>query len=365
MNVGILGGGQLGRMLALAAHRLGLRTLVLDTSAECPAVDVTQVLVGSFEHRGDLERLAAASSVVTYEFENVPVEAARYLCERVPVFPPPLALETAQDRFLEKSLFAKLEIPTPAFVTVDTSDDLRFAIERVGLPAVLKTRRMGYDGKGQRVIREATEYDAAWMALGGTACILEQFIPFRRELSIVAVRDADGGHAFYPLVETRHEGGILATARAPADHISPDMQRAAEGCATRLLDHLDYVGVLALEMFEHEGRLLGNEFAPRVHNSGHWTIDGAETCQFENHLRAVLGLPLGSTDTIGCSAMVNLIGATPPIANLLEIPHARVHLYGKRPRPGRKLGHVTVRAEDDDTLQSRLDAVLRVVKNVP
>ncbi len=364
MKVGILGGGQLARMMALAGHAIDVPTLVLEESAECPAVRVTDVLVGGFEHRGDLERLAAAASVVTYEFENVPVEAARYLAQRVPVYPPPMALETAQDRFIEKTTFRSLDIPTPEFATVDSLADLEAAVGRIGLPAVLKTRRLGYDGKGQRVIRTAADVPAAWQALGSAPLILEQFIPFDREVAIIAVRGIDGGHAFYPLVETRHESGILSVSIAPEPRWSAKLQADAEAYATRLLDHLEYVGVLALELFEHDGRLLGNEFAPRVHNSGHWTIDGAETSQFENHLRAVLNLPLGSTAAIGCSAMVNLIGAIPTLSTLLAVPHARVHLYGKRPRPGRKVGHVTVRADDMDTLQTRLEQVRGIVANV-
>ncbi|MBK8268229.1 MAG: 5-(carboxyamino)imidazole ribonucleotide synthase [Planctomycetes bacterium] len=361
MNVGILGGGQLGRMLALAGHALGIRTLVLENSAECPAVNVTDVLVGAFENRGDLERIAAASTVVTYEFENVPIEAARYLAQRVSVCPPPQALECAQDRLIEKTTFQSLGIPTPQFADVDSIDGLREAVARIGLPAVLKTRRLGYDGKGQRVLRAPGDVDVAWAALR-RAHDLGRVCAFDREVAIIAVRSRDGSHAFYPLVETRQEGGILHTAIAPEPRWSQALQTNAETYAMRLLDHLDYVGVLALELFEHNGGLLGNEFAPRVHNSGHWTIEGAETSQFENHLRAILGLPLGSTAAIGHVGMVNLIGTLPPISAILAIPHARVHLYGKRERSGRKLGHVTVRAENGAELIVRLDRVIAVVK---
>lgn len=362
MTVGILGGGQLARMMALAGHALGIRTLVLATEAECPAAGVTDVLVGDYLHRGDLERLAAASSVVTYEFENVPVEAARYLAERVATFPPPQALEAAQDRLAEKNLFVSLNIPTPEFVEVNSPEDLRAAVRRIGLPAVLKTRRMGYDGKGQRVLREPSDVDAAWVALGVVPAILEQFIPFEREVAIIAVRGVDGSHAYYPLVETRQVNGILRSAIAPEPRWSGALQQSAEEFATRLLDRLEYAGVLALELFEHDGRLLGNEFAPRVHNSGHWTIDGAEISQFENHLRAILNLPLGSTTAIGHVGLVNLIGVIPPLASLLAIPHARVHLYGKRARPGRKVGHVTVRADDAETLARQMEELVRVVE---
>lgn len=364
MRVGILGGGQLARMMALAAHNIDIATLAMDESADCPAVRVTEVLAGRFDHRGDLDRLASAASVVTYEFENVPIEAANYLAERLPVYPPPSALETAQDRVVEKTTFRELGIPTPTFEAVSSISELEAAVTRIGLPSVLKTRRLGYDGKGQRVIRTQADVADAWNLLGKSPLILEQFIPFEREGAIIAVRGIDGDHAFYPLVETQHENGILSVALAPAPHWSASLQAEAESYATRLLDHLDYVGVLALELFKHQGRLIGNEFAPRVHNSGHWTIDGAETSQFENHLRAVLHVPLGSTAAIGCAAMVNLIGSIPPVATLLAIPHARVHLYGKRPRAGRKVGHITVRADDPETLQRRLADVRSVVRNV-
>ncbi|AEB12423.1 5-(carboxyamino)imidazole ribonucleotide synthase [Marinithermus hydrothermalis] len=357
MRVGILGGGQLGRMLALAGHPLGLECVVLEPNPEAPARPVSVQLVAAYDDAEALAELAARVDVVTYEFENVPVAAARFLAERVAVRPPPAALEVAQDRLAEKTCFQRLGIPTPPFVPVHTRADLEEAVARVGLPAVLKTRRLGYDGKGQRVLREAGDVEAAWAALGGAPLILEGFVPFGREVSILAVRAQDGTCAFYPLVENRHEAGILRLSRAPAPDTPPELQEAAEVYARRVLEALEYVGVLAIEFFQVDGRLVANEMAPRVHNSGHWTIEGAETSQFENHLRAVAGLPLGSTAPRGVSAMLNLIGQVPEPAAVLRVPGAHLHLYGKTPRPGRKLGHVTVCADDTATLEARLAAL--------
>jgi 5-(carboxyamino)imidazole ribonucleotide synthase len=236
-------------------------------------------------------------------------------------------------------------------------DVLKDVAERLGLPAVLKTRREGYDGKGQRVIRSASEIEPAWNGLGSRPLILEQLVPFEREVSIIAARGRDGGCIFYPLVENTHLSGILCHSVAPAPNTEEGLQRAAESHARYVLDALNYVGVLAIEFFVSDGRLLANELAPRVHNSGHWTIEGAETSQFENHIRAVAGLPLGSTAMRGRAVMFNLIGSTPAPAELLALPRAHLHLYGKAARPGRKLGHVTVRADDSDALQSAVDRV--------
>ena len=305
---------------------------------------------------------------MTYEFENVPVAAARFLAERVPVYPPPAALEAAQDRLVEKTFFQKLGVATPPFAPVDSQADLDAAIAQIGLPAVLKTRRLGYDGKGQIILREPADAATAWAALGDAPLILEGWVPFERELSILAARGRNGETAFFPLVENHHRDGILRLSLAPAPGITPALQSAAEQIASRALAALDYVGVLAIELFQvTRGLEIGgrgwtgasspvprpsslvtvvNEMAPRVHNSGHWTIEGAETSQFEQHLRAVLGLPLGATAARGFSAMVNLIGALPDPAAVLAIPGAHLHLYGKQPRAGRKLGHITLRADD-------------------
>ena len=323
--VACIGGGQLGRMLALAGIPLGLRFRFLDPSADAPAAEVGELVVGAYDDRSALARLADGADAVTYEFENVPVDAAR----SIGALPPPRALELGQDRLTEKELFGRLGIPTARFgSTGDT-----------GLPALVKSRRLGYDGKGQRLVHADEplgEYELA-----------EELVAFERELSIVAVRGRDGDTRFWPLAENVHRDGILRVTRAPAV-AAPAAE--AEDFVTRLLDDLGYVGVIALELFEVGGSLLANEFAPRVHNTGHWTIDGAETSQFENHLRAILGLPLGSTAARAPSVMVNLIGDVPAVGALLELPGAHVHLYGKESRPGRKVGHVTLVGAPDDAV---------------
>jgi 5-(carboxyamino)imidazole ribonucleotide synthase len=313
--VGVIGGGQLGRMLALAGIPLGLSFRFLDPSPDSPAAEVGELLVGAYDDPELLDRLADGATAVTYEFENVPVAAA----ERVGAIPAAAALEASQDRLVEKQLFRRLDIPTPRM-----NDE----VER--FPAILKTRRLGYDGKGQRLVEEWDGGDAAH--------VLEERVAFERELSLLAVRGADGETRFWPLVENVHEDGILRTSRAPA---ADAPQAEAEAYAARLLDELGYVGVLALELFEVDRGLLANEFAPRVHNTGHWTIEGSATSQFENHLRAILGLPLGSTESRP-SLLVNLIGTALRPEAVLAVAGAHLHLYGKDPRPGRKLGHVTL-----------------------
>jgi 5-(carboxyamino)imidazole ribonucleotide synthase len=299
-------------MLGLAGIPLGLDLRFLDPSPDSPAAAVGELVVAPYEEAARLGDV----DVVTYEFENVPVEAVRDLA--APVYPPPRALEAAQDRLVEKRLFRALGIPTTEF-------------ERPRLPALAKTRRLGYDGKGQRRVESLADLRDDEIA--------EEIVPFERELSILAVRGRTGETAFYPLVENVHRDGMLRTTRVPADSTR---QAEAEDYACRVLDELDYVGVLALELFETRDALLANELAPRVHNSGHWTIEGAATSQFENHLRAILGLPLGPAHALGEAMLVNLIGCVPPLPELLAVPGARVHLYGKAPRPGRKLGHVTL-----------------------
>ncbi|HET9939125.1 MAG TPA: 5-(carboxyamino)imidazole ribonucleotide synthase [Gaiella sp.] len=314
--VACIGGGQLGRMLGLAGLPLGLDFRFLDPAPDACAGAVGELVVGAYDDPDGLERLADGADVVTYEFENVPVEAAA----RVGAVPGVAALERGQDRLHEKELFRSLGIPTARFGP----------LEETGLPAVVKTRRLGYDGKGQRRVEQVEAIGADELA--------EELVPFDRELSIVGVRGRDGETRFWPVGENVHRDGILRITRAPARDAP---QREAEALCAALLDELGYVGVLAVELFEVEGRLLANEFAPRVHNTGHWTIDGAETSQFENHLRAILGLPLGPTGARAPSVMVNLIGDVPPVDELLALG-AHVHLYGKEPRAGRKVGHVTL-----------------------
>ncbi len=362
MMIGLLGGGQLGRMLALAGYPFGLRFRTLDLSSEAPAGQLTELMVADFNDVDALKRFAEGLDLVTYEFENVPVTTAQFLNERLPVYPPPEALEAAQDRIIEKTFFQRLGIPTPPFVAVNTWEDFERAMETVGLPAVLKTRRFGYDGKGQYEVKAPEDAVAAWQSLNGVPLILEGFVEFDREVSLLAVRGRAGETAFYPLVENHHREGMLRLSLAPAPNATDTLQSLAEDYATRALNHLNYVGVLAIEFFERQGELLANEMAPRVHNSGHWTIEGAATSQFENHLRAIAGWPLGSTALTGHSAMINLIGTIPDTRLTLEMPEAHLHLYGKAPRPNRKLGHITLTAKDADSLKARLSEICKALK---
>lgn len=395
MKIGILGGGQLARMLALAGYPLGLGFRVLEPAPDAPAAPLAELLAAPYHSPPDLERFAQGLDAITYEFENVPVEAARMLEARAPVYPPPRALEVSQDRLAEKRCFQRLGIPTAPFAPVETRAELEAAVAQIGLPALLKTRRFGYDGKGQALLRAPADLDPAWAALGGAPLILEGFVPFARELSVLAVRGRDGATVCYPLVQNEHRAGILRRSLAPAPDLDPAVQARAEEYARRVLDDLAYVGLLTIELFlvepagVAEGQpaaaarhgteaapaspphpttpapqweLVANEMAPRVHNSGHWTIEGAETSQFQNHLRAVAGLPLGSTALRGHVAMLNLVGATPDPAVLLALPGLHLHLYGKAPRPRRKLGHVTLRADSAEQLRALLERVEPLVE---
>jgi 5-(carboxyamino)imidazole ribonucleotide synthase len=357
VRIGVLGGGQLGRMLGLAGQSLGFSFAFLDPAEECPAAATGSWIRAGFDDAGALRELASRSDLVTYEFENVPVEAVRTIAAMRPVHPSAVSLEAAQDRLSEKALFLGLDIPTPRFEAVAGAVELAGAVERIGHPAVLKTRRMGYDGRGQRVLSGPRDLAPALAALGDGPLLLEQHIPFERELSIVAARGRSGELAFYPPIENHHRDGILRLSWAPAPGLAPALWSLAEDYARRLMESLGHVGVLALELFQSGGGLIANEMAPRVHNSGHWTIEGAKASQFENHLRAIAGLPLGSTDGSGPCAMVNLIGEVPDLARAADLPGTRVHLYGKRARPGRKLGHITLCAEDPETLALRLATV--------
>jgi len=353
--VGILGGGQLARMIALAGHPLGLRFLVLDPAADCCAAPLATHLRGDYDDPALLDRMAREADVITYEFENVPAQSVARLAALRSVHPAAAALEAAQDRLREKRLFRQLGIDTAPFAAVESRAELEEAVREIGLPAVLKTRRFGYDGKGQAVLRAQADLDRAWTELGGMPLILEGFVPFERELSILAVRGSDGAVAFWPLAENKHRNGILHLS-----HCRPDepLQGQAEAYARRLLEETDYVGVVAVELFQCGEQLIANEFAPRVHNSGHWTIEGAETSQFENHLRAVCGLPLGTTAPVGRAAMLNFIGALPPREKVLALDGVHLHDYGKAERPGRKVGHATVRADDKAALAARLERLL-------
>ena len=338
-------------MLALAGYPLGERFKALDPSAVAPAGHLCDLVVAQFDDELALDALAEGCDLVTYEFEQVPAASVRYLQRRVPVHPPDRALEVAQDRLLEKQTFESVGVPVPRFEPVDDIASLRGAAAAVGLPAVLKTRRGGYDGKGQAVLADEDDLVSASTALGGAGLLLEQFVGFDRELSILAARSTSGESAFYPVVENRHADGILRVSRP--GHAPPDVEERARRYAGAVMDALSYAGVLAIEFFEVEGMLLANEMAPRVHNSGHWTIEGAATSQFENHLRAITGLPLGPTEPRGHWAMVNLVGEVPDVRPLLRAG-AHVHLYDKDPRPGRKLGHVTLVEDDPKVLESKL-----------
>ena len=357
MKVGILGAGQLGRMLALAGYPLGLSFRFLDHAADACAGQLAPLTVGEFD-AASVDAFAADCDVLTFDWENVPVAALRGSAA-AKLAPAAVALETAQDRLVEKEFLRGLGIATPEHRAVGSMLELEAAVAELGYPAVLKTRRLGYDGKGQRVLRSAIDLGAAWEALEGTPLILEAFVPFEREVSLLAVRARSGEFRAWPLTENVHRGGILQRSIAPATDAA--LQREAEAQVERVMRKLGYVGVLAVEYFVHGGKLLANEFAPRVHNSGHWTIEGSQTSQFENHLRAIAGLPLGATDARGHAGMLNLIGRLPPREALLAVPGARLHDYGKAPRPGRKVGHVTVVEAGRAALLEKLDALERLI----
>jgi 5-(carboxyamino)imidazole ribonucleotide synthase len=340
VRIGIVGGGQLGRMMALAGYPLGLEFLFLDRDARTPGGQVAPILEGELTDRGLLGQLGERCEVLTFDWENIPVEALENLPGKARIAPPLRALGCAQDRLSEKRTFELLGIPTTRYAAVDSRAALAAAVQAIGLPGVLKTRRMGYDGKGQFVLRMPADLDAAWAALGSAPLLYENLVPFDREVSLIAVRGTGGRIAFYPLNLNVHREGILRLTRAP--YGSETLTRQAQRAARKLLEHFDYVGVLTIEFFVARGKLIANEMAPRVHNSGHWTIEGAETSQFENHVRAISGMPLGSTRARGHSAMINLIGELPDRDALLREPGLHWHDYGKAARPGRKLGHITL-----------------------
>ncbi|MCU0760397.1 MAG: 5-(carboxyamino)imidazole ribonucleotide synthase [Steroidobacteraceae bacterium] len=359
MTVGIVGAGQLGRMLALAGYPLGQDFLFLDRTDDTPGAKVAPSLRGEFTDRRLLRELARRSEVITFDWENVSVESLAALGRRTRIAPPLAALAASQDRLSEKRLFDRLGIPTTRYAAVDSRASLLRAVKRIGLPGVLKTRRMGYDGKGQSVLRRLDDLDAALATMGGQPAIYEEFVPFDFEVSIIGARSTRGEVAIYPLNGNVHRDGILRVTRSP--HGTAALQRRAAGHLRRMLGHFDYAGILNIEFFVRRGRLVANETAPRVHNSGHWTIEGAETSQFENHLRAILGLPLGSTAARGHAAMVNLIGTMPGREALLAIPGLHLHDYAKAPRPGRKLGHCTLVAANPAARERRLRRLLRLV----
>lgn len=359
--MGIVGAGQLGRMLALSAYPLGLRCLFLDRNTDAPGAQVAPMLLGELEDPARLEELASLSDVVTFDWENISSMSLAPLEKLTAIRPPRKALEVSQDRLREKALFARLKIPVAAHGPVDAKKDLLRAARKIGFPGVLKTRRMGYDGKGQIVIRHAGEVDAAWASIGGQGLIYERFQRFSREVSLIGARSAAGEIVYYPLSANTHSAGILRYSIAP--FVDPPLERMAKRYLTKVMQTLSYVGVLTMEFFVVGGRLIANEMAPRVHNSGHWTIDGCVTSQFENHVRAICDLPLGCTRALGHSAMINFLGAMPSREELLGVSGLAFHDYGKDPQPGRKLGHCTVLRTSARDRNRALAEVLRLVEN--
>ncbi len=343
MNIGILGGGQLARMMAQAGAPLGLSFMFLSPDEEACAAPFGKHLCAPFDDKPSLQKLVEWADVVTYEFENIPLSSLESLQGQVPLYPSSSILAVAQDRLLEKRRFESLGIPTAKFAPVETLEALTGAVKDIGLPAILKTRTQGYDGKGQALLREESDLAEAWERIGKSPCIVESMVAFQREISIIGARDREGEVVFYPISENHHRGGIL---RLSISRLKDPLQEQAEAKLRKIMKDFNYVGVMALELFQVEDKLLANEFAPRVHNSGHWTIEGAPTSQFENHLRAICGLPLGDALSTQSAAMVNLLGYLPEEKKIREVSGATPHFYEKKERPGRKLGHITLTGED-------------------
>ncbi len=354
-RVGIIGAGQLGRMLALAAYPLGIHCRFLDTSADSPGGQLAPIRVAALDDAAAVAALAREVDVLTFDIENVSTAVLEAAVPIVPVRPGPEIVALGQDRLAEKRLFASLGMPTAPHAAVDSIADLAAAPGRLGLPIVLKARRLGYDGRGQRIARNEAELRSAWDDLGRPPAIAEGWVAFEREVSLIGARGAGDEIRFYPLTENRHRDGQLDVSIAP--YVDTALQAKAESWMSAMLRQHAYRGVLTIEFFLTADGLIAKEIAPRVHNSGHWTIEGAETSQFENHLRAILGLPLGATAARGVVAMKNLIGRIPPCEQLLAVDGLHLHDYGKEPRPGRKLGHVTLLDRDRSALLARLAAL--------
>jgi len=355
MKIGILGSGQLGRMLALSAYPLGHQMRFLASSAEDPSSLLGNIFIQNGSHE-IIDDFANNSDVVTYESENTAVNIVKEISQKTTVYPSAKSLYTSQHRGREKSLFDKLNIPCAPYQMVNNLSELKIAVKKIGLPAILKTATDGYDGKGQFLIKSDSQLDQAWKSMSDVESILEGFVNFKRELSLVAVRGKDNSHEYYPLVENSHHNGILRLTIAPAQNISPKLQQKAEFYMRSLLDEMNHIGVLTIELFETDSSLVINEMAPRVHNSGHWTIEGARTSQFENHIRAITEAPLGETScTHKYSAMINIIGEQGPIDKALSLKNAHLHLYNKTEREGRKLGHITITSNTLDELNTSLE----------
>ena len=356
MKIGVLGAGQLGRMLALSAYPLGHQMRFLALSEEDPS----SLLGKTFIHNNNPEMVsnfADSSDIVTYESENTDVTIVNEISKNTKVFPSDKSLYISQHRGREKALLDALKIPCAPYQMVNSLDDLKSAIKNIGIPCILKTATDGYDGKGQFLIKSETQTQEAWGKMAGADSILEGFINFKRELSLIAVRGIDGSLEYYPLVENSHHEGILRLTIAPAENISASLQKKAEEYMSSILKEIKHVGVLTIELFESDD-LLVNEIAPRVHNSGHWTIEGAQTSQFENHIRAITESPLGQTTiTSKFSAMINIIGVHGPIQKVLKTKNAHLHLYNKEERTGRKLGHITLTSDSIDELNQTIGSL--------
>lgn len=356
-TIAIFGGGQLGLMLANAARPLGIRSVFLEDAPNCPAA-----LAGEVMTNADYDKFANACDTFTLEFENTPLSSAQGIESHAKLYPPSQALFIAQDRLNEKNLFNELGITTVPFLAVNSQDELNAACEKLGLPLVLKTTRGGYDGKGQFVVRTQDDIKTAWAELGDATksapLIAEGFINFSREVSLIAVRAQDGDIRYYPLVENTHHNGILAKTVAPAPS-AEHLNEQAQSSIKKLLEHLNYVGVMTLELFVTDSGLIANEIAPRVHNSGHWSIEGAVCSQFENHMRAVAGLPLGSTDIIKPSVMLNIIGKYPNLQDVLAIDGVHFHHYHKDERDGRKIGHITIMCDELEETVLKVEQLLK------
>lgn len=361
MKVGVIGGGQLGRMLALAGVPLGMEFVFLDPAEDACAAIAGKHLLGGYDSQHHLQQMAQSVDLVTFEFENVPAQTVAYLSEYVPVYPSAEALRTARDRLNEKNMFARLDIPVTRFADVQSQQQLELAVQQVGLPAILKTRTLGYDGKGQKVLRSQTDVAGAFAELGSVPCLLEAFVDFDGEVSVIAVRGRDGQLCCYPLAHNQHQNGILHVSVASSDH---PLQQLAEDYVGRVMAHLEYVGVMGFEFFEVDGSLVANEVAPRVHNSGHWTTEGAQCSQFENHLRAIAGLPLGSTQALEHAAMINCIGKMPAPSQVLAIEGAHLHDYAKQAKPGRKVGHISLRCASRQQLVQQIEQVRQLLASL-
>jgi len=349
MKIGILGGGQLARMLALSGYPLGIDFVCIDPKMDSSAKKVANVIHCDFNHINEINRHLHDVDFVTYETENLPLDAVQAIAKKYKLLPNIEVLRVTQDRLYEKDFFSQLNIPTAEYSSVETWDDLKKAIDRMNFPLVLKTRRHGYDGKGQMIIHNLDDAKHAWESMCSHELIVEKFIRYRFEASLISVRSFSGEVLFYPLILNQHKNGILRISQAPYDNV--ELKNVAEKYALNILEKFNYVGVMTIEFFCLDDVLIANEMAPRVHNSGHWTIEGADTSQFENHLRAISGLPLGATEAKGFSAMINCIGNEPKKVNaLLKIPGLHFHTYEKEPMPNRKLGHITICADNKEEL---------------